>query len=135
MTHPGPNPYPYSTPPRLQASTPTPSGALLPPHGMVANASNFHHPHSNTGSPSHTMMTPTMPSNYKVTRLIHTNPLLTHPFNFILGLSLMVWFINVHFLLYICFSILCLIQVQHRLPYRHLLEHQLLHGKDQHSTV
>ena len=67
MTHPGPNPYPYSTPPRLQTpSSANHSGSILPHHGMVSTASSFHHPSSNAGSLSHTMMTPTMPSNYKV---------------------------------------------------------------------
>ena len=60
MTHPGPNPYPYSTPPHLQASSANHSGVVLPHHGMVSSASSFHHPTSNAGSLSHTMMTPTM---------------------------------------------------------------------------
>jgi hypothetical protein len=64
MTHTGPNPYPYSTPPRLQPSSANHSGAILPPHGMVASAPSFHLSTSNTGSPH--MMTPTMPSNFKV---------------------------------------------------------------------
>ena len=67
MSHNGPNPYPYSTPPRLPPSSANHSGAILTPHGMVASSPSFHLPTSNTGSPH---MTPTMPSNYKVTYLV-----------------------------------------------------------------
>ena len=56
MTHPGPNPYPYSTtPPHLQTSTPVPGSG----GGLMSSPSNFHHPPS-------AGLTPHMPNNYKV---------------------------------------------------------------------
>ena len=59
MNHNGPNPYPYSTPPRIQPNN-------LPHPSMATSAANYHHSVSHAGS-SHTMMTPTMHSTYKVT--------------------------------------------------------------------
>ena len=65
MTHPGPNPYPYSTPPRLHTTSNNHSGSVLGAPGIVANSPSFHLPNSNPSSLPPTMGSPTMQSTYK----------------------------------------------------------------------